>query len=176
MEPTMVCSPEAAKLSPGQADWRKKLITCHIGNGASITAVRSAQWILLWAHSWWSYDGNFYGRQVIDPAIIPCLMQHTDDCCRRYQSNSEPWIWTVGRLENQVICALLAYRAGDEKSTVANGTFKNGQYLTVLNGADAIIFTAGIGENSAKFIEGISWFWDVDQMSLVPQEILQQSC
>ena len=42
-----------------------------------------------------------------------------------------------------------------------------GQYLAVLNGADAIIFTAGIGENSVTIrrmvIEGISWFGcDVD--------------
>ncbi len=42
-----------------------------------------------------------------------------------------------------------------------------GQYLAVLNGADAIIFTAGVGENAAdvreKVITGISWFGcDVD--------------
>ena len=38
-----------------------------------------------------------------------------------------------------------------------------GQYLAVLNGADAIVFTAGVGENAESFrrdvISGISWFW-----------------
>ena len=49
--------------------------------------------------------------------------------------------------------------------TVSKNIF--GQYLAVLNGADAIIFTAGIGENSTNVredvISGISWFGcDVD--------------
>ena len=62
-----------------------------------------------------------------------------------------------------------AMRAGDAKAQLANDIFCRpdskyiGQYLAVLNGADAIIFTSGIGENSVTIrrlvIEGISWFW-----------------
>ena len=61
-----------------------------------------------------------------------------------------------------------AMRAGDAKAQLANDIFVDriqkyiGQYLAVLNGADAIIFTAGIGENSVTIrelvINGISWF------------------
>ena len=57
---------------------------------------------------------------------------------------------------------------GDEKAKLAYDIFIDrlqkyiGQYLAVLNGADAIIFTAGIGENAvnvrSSIINGISWF------------------
>ena len=62
---------------------------------------------------------------------------------------------------------------GDHDATLAYEMYVDriqkhiGQYLAVLNGADAIIFTAGIGENAAHVredvISGISWFGcDVD--------------
>ncbi len=66
-----------------------------------------------------------------------------------------------------------AMEAGDPDATLALEMYVDriqkhiGQYLAVLNGADAIIFTAGVGENAAgvreKVITGISWFGcDVD--------------
>ena len=66
-----------------------------------------------------------------------------------------------------------AMEAGDPDATLALEMYVDriqkyiGQYLAVLNGADAIIFTAGVGENAAgvreKVISGISWFGcDVD--------------
>ena len=61
-----------------------------------------------------------------------------------------------------------AMQNGDEKAKLAYDIFIDrlqkyiGQYLAVLNGADAIIFTAGIGENAvnvrSSIINGISWF------------------
>lgn len=67
-----------------------------------------------------------------------------------------------------------AREAGDEKATLAFDMFVNriqkfiGQYLAVLNGADALIFTAGIGENSGPvrqaIVDGLSWFGlDIDE-------------
>ena len=64
----------------------------------------------------------------------------------------------------------IAVRVDDELKKEATAIFNElglGQYLAVLNGADAIIFTAGIGENAANVredvISGISWFGcDVD--------------
>ena len=94
----------------------------------------------------------------IDPAIIPYLMQHTDDF------NTPEDISRILNREN-------IHFTGEAQ--LANEIFVDriqkyiGQYLAVLNGADAIIFTAGIGENSVTIrrmvIEGISWFGcDVD--------------
>ena len=68
---------------------------------------------------------------------------------------------------------IAAMEAGDHDATLAYEMYVDriqkhiGQYLAVLNGADAIIFTAGIGENSTNVredvISGISWFGcDVD--------------
>ena len=64
--------------------------------------------------------------------------------------------------------------AGDERSQLALDIFYNrvqkyiGQYIATMNGVDAIVFTAGIGENSAMtrkiIIDGISWFGcDIDE-------------
>ena len=64
---------------------------------------------------------------------------------------------------------IAAMEEGDHDATLAYEMYVDriqkhiGQYLAVLNGADAIIFTAGIGENAANVredvISGISWFW-----------------
>ena len=61
-----------------------------------------------------------------------------------------------------------AMRSGNDKALLANDIFVDrikkyiGQYFAVLNGADAIIFTAGIGENSKtireQVISGMTWF------------------
>lgn len=67
-----------------------------------------------------------------------------------------------------------AAEEGNERAQVALDIFYNrvqkyiGQYIATMNGVDAIVFTAGIGENSAItrkiIIDGISWFGcDIDE-------------
>ena len=168
---------EAAKLL-GKPIEELKLITCHIGNGASITAVDKGRSVDT-SMGFTPLGGVMMGTRTgdIDPAIIPYLMQHTDDFNTPEDIsrilNRESGLLGVSEKSSDMRDIHEAMRAGDEKALLANEIFVDriqkyiGQYLAVLNGADAIIFTAGIGEYSVAIrrmvIEGISWFGcDVD--------------
>ena len=168
---------EAAKLL-GKPIEELKLITCHIGNGASITAVDNGVSVDT-SMGFTPLGGVMMGTRTgdIDPAIIPYLMQHTDDFKTPEDIsrilNRESGLLGVSEKSSDMRDIHEAMRAGDAKAQLANDIFVDriqkyiGQYLAVLNGADAIIFTAGIGENSVTIrklvIEGISWFGcDID--------------
>ena len=168
---------EAAKLL-GKPLEELKLITCHIGNGASITAVDKGLSVDT-SMGFTPLGGVMMGTRTgdIDPAIIPYLMQYTDDFKTPEDIsrilNRESGLLGVSEKSSDMRDIHEAMRAGDAKAQLANDIFVDriqkyiGQYLAVLNGADAIIFTAGIGENSVTIrrlvIEGISWFGcDID--------------
>ena len=168
---------EAAKVL-GRPIEELKLITCHIGNGASITAVDKGVSVDT-SMGFTPLGGVMMGTRTgdIDPAIIPYLMQYTDDFNTPEDIsrvlNRESGLLGVSEKSSDMRDIHEAMRAGDAKAQLANDIFVDriqkyiGQYLAVLNGADAIIFTAGIGENSVTIrelvINGISWFGcDVD--------------
>lgn len=163
---------EAAKVL-GRPIEELKLITCHIGNGASITAVDKGVSVDT-SMGFTPLGGVMMGTRTgdIDPAIIPYLMQYTDDFNTSEDIsrvlNRESGLLGVSEKSSDMRDIHEAMRAGDAKAQLANDIFVDriqkyiGQYLAVLNGADAIIFTAGIGENSVTIrelvINGISWF------------------
>lgn len=163
---------EAAKVL-GRPIEELKLITCHIGNGASITAVDKGVSVDT-SMGFTPLGGVMMGTRTgdIDPAIIPYLMQYTDDFNTPEDIsrvlNRESGLLGVSEKSSDMRDIHEAMRAGDAKAQLANDIFVDriqkyiGQYLAVLNGADAIIFTAGIGENSVTIrrlvVEGISWF------------------
>ena len=113
----------------------------------------------------------------IDPAIIPYLMQYTEDFNTPEDIsrilNRESGLLGVSEKSSDMRDVMAAVKAGDHNATLAYEMYIDriqkyiGQYLAVLNGADAIIFTAGVGENATAVrgdvISGISWFGcDVD--------------
>ena len=163
---------EAAKVL-GRPIEELKLITCHIGNGASITAVDKGVPVDT-SMGFTPLGGVMMGTRTgdIDPAIIPYLMQYTDDFNTPEDIsrvlNRESGLLGVSEKSSDMRDIHEAMRAGDAKAQLANDIFVDriqkyiGQYLAVLNGADAIIFTAGIGENSVTIrelvVNGISWF------------------
>ena len=163
---------EAAKIL-GRPIEELKLITCHIGNGASITAVDKGVSVDT-SMGFTPLGGVMMGTRAgdIDPAIIPYLMQYTDDFNTPEDIsrvlNRESGLLGVSEKSSDMRDIHEAMRSGDAKAQLANDIFVDriqkyiGQYLAVLNGADAIIFTAGIGENSVTIrelvINGISWF------------------
>ena len=163
---------EAAKVL-GRPIEELKLITCHIGNGASITAVDKGVSVDT-SMGFTPLGGVMMGTRTgdIDPAIIPYLMQYTDDFNTPEDIsrvlNRESGLLGVSEKSSDMRDIHEAMRAGDAKAQLANDIFVDriqkyiGQYLAVLNGADAIIFTAGLGENSVTIrelvVNGISWF------------------
>ena len=168
---------EAAKVL-GRPLEELKLITCHIGNGASITAVKGGQSIDT-SMGFTPLAGVMMGTRTgdIDPAIIPYLMEHTDDFKTPEDIsrvlNRESGLQAVSGLSSDMRDVQNGVNEGNHDAILAFEMYVDriqkhiGQYLAVLNGADAIIFTAGVGENATlvreKVISGISWFGcDVD--------------
>ena len=168
---------EAAKIL-GRPLEDLKLITCHIGNGASITAVSGGKSVDT-SMGFTPLGGIMMGTRTgdIDPAIIPYLMQYTEDFNTPEDIsrilNRESGLLGVSEKSSDMRDVMAAVKAGDNNSTLAYEMYIDriqkhiGQYLAVLNGADAIIFTAGVGENASDVrgdvISGIAWFGcDVD--------------
>ena len=126
-----------------------KLITCHIGNGASITAVKGGQSVDT-SMGFTPLGGVMMGTRTgdIDPAIIPYLMQYTEDFntpedISRVLNRESGLMGVSGKSSDmRDDCC---YGKGDHDATLAYEMYVDriqkhiGQYLAVLNGADAII-------------------------------------
>lgn len=168
---------EAAKLL-GKPIEETKIITCHIGNGASITAVKGGKSVDT-SMGLTPLGGIMMGTRSgdLDPAIIPFLIDREPELADaekiRTIFNRESGLLGVSERSSDMRDIIEASEAGDEKAKLAFDMYVDrvkkyiGQYVAVLNGVDAIVFTAGVGENSVPFrqavIEGLTWFGvDVD--------------
>lgn len=155
-----------------------KLITCHIGNGVSITAVKGGKSIDT-SMGLTPLGGLMMGTRSgdLDPAIIPFLMDRipelNDASKIRESFNKESGLIGISGTSSDMRDIEEKMEAGDTNAKLAFDMFVDrvkkfiGQYVAVLNGVDAIVFTAGIGENSPKIREAVlsnlTWFGvDVD--------------
>lgn len=140
-----------------------KIIVCHLGNGASITAVKDGKSIDT-SMGFTPLSGIPMGTRSgdIDPAIILYLME------KRHLSRSEAMerlnkksgmLGIFGKSDNRDLT--FAMLDGDKKAKLAFDIFCSkivsyiGSYYVQLGGLDAIIFTGGIGENSHETREEV---------------------
>ena len=134
-----------------------KLITCHLGNGVSITAVKNGRSIDT-SMGFTPLEGVVMGTRCgdIDPALVPYLMT-TEGLSERDVDrvmNKESGLLGLSEKGSDMREILQGMKDGDEKCTVAFKVFCYrirkyiGAYAAVLGGVDAIVFTGGIGENS----------------------------
>jgi len=156
----------------GKSVEKLKLITCHIGNGASITAVRYGKSIDT-SMGFTPIAGVMMGTRTgdIDPSLIPYLMEKTGISSVQEIIdifNKKSGLLGVSEISSDMRDIIAARKEGNKEAILAFNMYANrvkkyiGQYFALLNGADAVIFTAGIGENSdivrAKILEEMDWF------------------
>lgn len=149
-----------------------KLITCHLGNGGSITAVEGGKSIDT-SMGFTPLAGITMGTRSgdIDASLLPFLMEKlglSDINEMIYILNNKSGLLGLSNISSDMRDVEEAAEAGNEQAQTALDIFYNrvqkyiGQYFALLNGADAIVFTAGIGENSPEtrqiIIDGINWF------------------
>ena len=141
-----------------------KIITVHIGNGGSLTAVLGGK----------SYDttmgftplaGMMMGTRSgdIDPAIVPFIMEKenlsVEDAINAL--NKKSGLLGVSGKSSDMRDITSGWEANEERSVLAFDLFVKricdyiGSYFMTLGGVDAIAFTAGIGENSIVVREAI---------------------
>lgn len=150
-----------------------KLITAHIGNGISISAIDGGKSVDT-SMGFTPLAGPMMGTRSgdIDPAIIPYLIENDPDLNTAADVvnvlNKQSGIIGIAEVSSDMRDVEAAYEAGDPKCTLAFNMLVDrlkkfiGQYFAVLNGADALVFTAGIGENSPlvreAIVNGMTWF------------------
>ncbi len=149
-----------------------KIITCHLGNGASITAVDGGKSVDT-SMGFTPLAGITMGTRSgdVDPAILPFIMEklEIEDVDEAIEIlNKESGLLGISGVSSDMRELEEAAANGNVRAELAIEIFVNriqkyiGSYIAEMNGVDAVVFTAGIGENSSsireKIIAGITWF------------------
>lgn len=145
-----------------------KIITCHLGNGASITAVEGGKSIDT-SMGFTPLAGVTMGTRSgdIDPSVLPYLMEKLDIDINEMINilNKKSGLLGLSGISSDM--RDLENNMDKEEVRVALDIFADrirkyiGSYVTVMNGVDAIVFTAGIGENDsatrANIMSKLTW-------------------
>ena len=136
-----------------------KLITCHIGNGCSMSAIDHGVAIDT-TMGLTPLDGLMMGTRcgAIDPAIVPFIMEHENLTPGEVNNlmNKESGLLGISGISNDLRSIRKASEEGNERAQLAYEMYSNsikkyiGSYIAVMGGVDAIVLTAGVGENCDK--------------------------
>lgn len=139
-----------------------KIISCHLGNGSSITAIKDGKSINT-SMGFSPLAGVAMGTRSgdVDPNIIPYLEEllNIDSHEIRNILNKKSGLYGLSGISNDVREIQAAAKSGNKRAQLAIDVFVHsiqqfiGAYTTDLGGLDTLIFTAGIGENSAYIRE-----------------------
>lgn len=133
-----------------------KIITCHLGNGSSIAAVKNGR-VVDTSMGFTPLDGFMMGTRSggVDPSVVTFIMKKlnlTPDEMDKIL-NKESGVNAISGVssDDRDICA--AQAEGNERAILAHEMQAYeiakyiGSYIAAMNGVDAIVFTGGIGEN-----------------------------
>lgn len=138
-----------------------KIITCHLGNGSSITAVKGGK-VMDTSMGFTPLAGVEMGTRCgdIDPAIVPYVMEKenlTPDQVNTVMNKKSGFLGVSGVSSDarDLDAAIKEGGANSARAQLAIDILVHqikkfiGSYAAIMNGVDAIVFTAGIGENNA---------------------------
>ncbi|TFE30045.1 acetate kinase [Cohnella luojiensis] len=148
-----------------------KIVTCHIGNGASCAAIMHGK----------SYDtsmgmtpleGLMMGTRSgdLDPAVVPFTINKEDLTLNEVNSmlNKHSGLLAISGISSDMREVVEAMGEGNEKARLAFEMYAYrirkyiGSYIAAMDGVDAIVFTAGVGENSdalrKEVCKGLTFF------------------
>jgi acetate kinase len=143
---------------------RLKIITCHLGNGCSVTAIDKGRSIDT-SMGFTPLEGLIMGTRCgdIDPALVTYLMRkkrfnipEIDDIL-----NKESGLKGISGISNDMRILRSKARQADKRAKLALDIFVYrikkyiGAYAAIMGGCDAVVFTAGIGENQKSIRQEI---------------------
>lgn len=141
-----------------------KIISCHMGNGSSITAVEYGKCVDT-SMGFTPLDGLLMGTRCgsLDPSVVTYIMDKkgfTPSQMSDYMNKKSGLLGVSGiSSDNRDVSAAAA--EGNKRAALTNDMLRYqakkliGAYAAVMNGVDAILFTGGIGENDAATRAGI---------------------
>ena len=143
----------------GQDMSNLRIITCHLGNGASIAAVKNGKSIDT-SMGFTPLEGLVMGTRCgdIDPAITPFLMKKLNFTPEQVDTylNKKSGVLGISGVSSDFRDLEEAASKGNERAQLAIDVFAYtvrkyiGSYAAAMGGVDAIVFTAGLGENSVS--------------------------
>ena len=143
---------------------KQRIITCHIGNGASITAIADGKSIDT-SMGLTPTEGLMMGTRVgdIDPGALVYLMESRGTDAQGLQKiiNKESGVLGVSGISNDMRDIEAGIAEGNERARLAMDMYEYrilkyiGAYSAVLGGVDVIVFTGGVGENQTGTREQI---------------------
>ncbi|MDQ0858073.1 acetate kinase [Bacillus sp. V2I10] len=153
-----------------------RLISCHLGNGASIAAIEGGKSIDT-SMGFTPLAGVAMGTRSgnIDPALIPFIMEKTGHSAIEVLDilNKKSGLLGISGLSSDLRDITKAAEEGNDRARTSLEVFASrihkyiGSYAARMSGVDAIIFTAGIGENSIdireRVLRGLEFmgvYWD----------------
>ena len=150
------CAGRAAQLL-GKDPASLKLVTCHLGNGCSLAAINGGRCVDT-TMGFTPLDGLMMGTRSgsVDPGILTFLLrQHQLDGEQiDHMLNRESGLLGISGISSDMREILAAIQRGHERAQLAFDIFEHrlqsaiGGMVAVLGGIDALVFTAGVGENS----------------------------
>ena len=153
---------EGAKYLPGVKN--PKIISCHIGSGASITAIENGKCVAT-SMGLTPLGGIMMGTRTgdMDPSVFNYVCSVTGKSAEEvYQMfNKKSGFLGVSCVSNDSRDVFAAAEKGDAKAQLSLDLFNRriadfiGQYFVRLGGADLIIWSAGIGENEPRTRSGV---------------------
>ncbi|WP_033166831.1 acetate kinase [Clostridium sp. KNHs205] len=140
-----------------------KVIVCHLGNGSSVTAVLNGKSVDT-SMGLTPLEGLIMGTRSgsIDPAIIEYLMNKENMTLEQVMEvlNKKSGVLGLSGISSDFRDLEDATALGNEKAILAVDVFNYhvaktiGSYVAAMNGVDAIVFTAGLGENDKAVRKG----------------------
>ncbi|MDD5120885.1 MAG: acetate/propionate family kinase, partial [Candidatus Omnitrophica bacterium] len=141
-----------------------KLITCHLGNGSSITAIDKGKSVDT-SMGYTPLEGLVMGTRCgdTDPALITHIMHKKKLDTKQMDRilNKESGLKGISGISNDMRLLEKMSSVGNKRAKLAVDIFVYrirkyiGAYISVLGGLDVLVFTAGIGENQARIREKI---------------------
>ena len=141
-----------------------KIITCHLGNGASVSAIKGGKCIDT-SMGFTPLEGLVMGTRSgdIDPAIVNFIAKKEGLSHEEADSvlNKKSGVLGISGVSSDFRDIEAALEDGNERAALALKVFAHkvrfyiGAYIAEMNGVDAIVFTAGVGENDIYMREVI---------------------
>lgn len=140
------------------------IITCHLGNGASLAAIEKGK-VVDTSMGFTPLEGLIMGTRCgdMDPAIVTFLMEKEGFSIQEMNNfmNKKSGVLGMSQVSSDFRDLEAAAENNDEKAQITLEAFAKrvkkyiGAYMAEMGSADAIVFTAGLGENSISMREDI---------------------
>jgi acetate kinase len=152
------CAERAAQLLGRELN-ALKLVTCHLGNGCSLAAIRDGRSVDT-TMGFTPLDGLMMGTRSgsLDPGILTYLMREGKSTGQQLDDllNTKSGLLGISGISGDMRQIVAAMKEGNPRAKLAFDIFVHhlqsgiGAMIAVLGGIDALVFTAGIGENSPE--------------------------